>query len=446
MRPIVWITLLAALLTVIRATPAHAQEARRFDPMRTYKVAADGAPARGPADAPVTIVEFSDFYCRYCINSQRTLEQVEALYRGRVRLVFRHNPLDIEEGTLAAEAAMAAHAQGRFWDMHERLFAEPGAVERHQVEGFARELGLDMVRFRRDLDGHRHRAVIERDARAAAALGIASTPMFFVNGRPIKGSQGASSFRRVIDEELARAAALTRRGVKARDVYRTVVATGDEQGSLGEVDEYALAAPPDADERWRVRIDPARARGPATALVTMVVFLDFECPACVHSAPIVEEMRARFGDDLRVVLRHFPLDMHLHAELAAQAFEAAAAQGKGWEMHDAMIAHGAPLGREALDELAAAIDVDMDRFRADLDKRRYRAAIVAETARAAALGIRATPSLLINGRLVAGMPPAEMLAARIDGAREEAKAMVAAGIPRTQVLDALLKNATRVEP
>jgi predicted DsbA family dithiol-disulfide isomerase len=115
-------------------------------------------------------------------------------------------------------------------------------------------------------------------------------------------------------------------------------------------------------------------------------------------------------------------------------------------MHDALIAHGPPLGREALDEIAASIGVDMDRFRADLDRRRYRAAIVAETARAAAMGIRATPSLLINGRLVAGMPPAEMLAARIEGAREEAKAMVAAGIPRAQVLDALLKDATRVEP
>ena len=72
-----------------------------------------------------------------------------------------------------------------------------------------------------------------------------------------------------------------------------------------------------------------------------------------------------------------PLDMHLHAELAAQAFEAAAAQGQGWAMHGAMIAHGPPLGREALDELAASVGLDVDRFRADLDRRKYRAAIVA---------------------------------------------------------------------
>ena len=78
---------LGTLLTVIQATPAAAQEARRFDPAKVYKVAADGSPSRGPADAPVTIVEFSDFYCRYCIHSQKTLEQIETLYPGKVRVV-----------------------------------------------------------------------------------------------------------------------------------------------------------------------------------------------------------------------------------------------------------------------------------------------------------------------------------------------------------------------
>ncbi len=438
-------SIIAAVVALAVAGPAWAQEPRRFDPGKVYRISADGAPARGPAHAPVTIVEFSDFYCRYCASSQRVLSQLDALYPGKLRLVFRHNLLDPDDGTLAAEAAMAADAQGRFWQMHDRLFGEPPRTRR-AVEGLARELGLDLVRFRRDLDSRAHRGKVAADTRVAGELGITSTPMFFVNGRPVKGAQGVAAFRRVIEQELQRAAGLRARGVTAAELYRTAVAGGRERGELDDIDEYAGAGPVAEGTLHRVHVPPGRARGPADALVTIVVFIDFECPACRAAAPVLESMRERFGDDLRVVLRHFPLDMHRHAELAAQAFEAAAEQGKGWPMHDAMIARQGPLDRPTLDELAGSIGLDTARFRAALDRRRFRRAVADEVATAAAAGVRATPTLVINGELIAGMPRELLLVARIEAARTAAAERVASGTPRAKVLETILRDAGVVEP
>ncbi|KAB2890821.1 MAG: thioredoxin domain-containing protein, partial [Kofleriaceae bacterium] len=141
---------------------AHAQP-RGFDPDAVYAVPLADSERRGPDDALLTIVEFSDFGCRFCVRAQHTLEQVERLYPGQVRWVFRHFPLDEDEGTLAAEAAVAAANQGRFWPMHDRLFAVRGQVDRAAVELYAAELGLDLTRFRHDLDSGAAKKVVLRD-------------------------------------------------------------------------------------------------------------------------------------------------------------------------------------------------------------------------------------------------------------------------------------------
>ena len=119
-----WCLLVLGALGAL-AAPVAAQP-RGFDPDAIYAVPLRDSPRRGPDDALLTVVEFSDFGCRFCIRAQHTLEQLERLYPGQIRHVFRHFPLDEDDGTLAAEAAVAAGQQGAFWPMHDRLFAVRG--------------------------------------------------------------------------------------------------------------------------------------------------------------------------------------------------------------------------------------------------------------------------------------------------------------------------------
>jgi protein-disulfide isomerase len=168
-----------------------------------------GAPSLGSASAPVTIQLFSDFQCPFCARLKPTLEAVLAAYPGRVRVVWRNYPLPFHaDARPAAEAALEAQAQGGdslFWQMHEKLFENPRALDRASLERHARELGLDVARFRQALDDHRHAAAIDADIAAADSTGLSmGTPTCFVNGRAIQGAQPLDAFRTAIDRALAR--------------------------------------------------------------------------------------------------------------------------------------------------------------------------------------------------------------------------------------------------
>ncbi len=150
----------AALLLVSSA--AYADPAS-FYPATVYKVPrGTGDPTEGPAAAPVTIVEWSDYACGYCNRVQDTLDRLARVYPGQLRWVHRTLPLD-DDNTIAAEAALAAAAQGKFAPMHARLFGVRGRVDRPAVELIAREVGLDMIRFRGDLDAGTYRNVVVAD-------------------------------------------------------------------------------------------------------------------------------------------------------------------------------------------------------------------------------------------------------------------------------------------
>jgi protein-disulfide isomerase len=163
------------------------------------------SPTRGPANAPITIVEWTDLQCPFCARAQGTLEELERLYPGKIRFVFRHLPLAFhKEARPAAEAAMAAHAQGRFWDMAKLLFAAQRELAGMDYEKLAAGLGLDARRFRRDLGSAQVKAAVARDLEEAQRRHITGTPTFFVNGRQVTGAQPVAAFRAILDEELAK--------------------------------------------------------------------------------------------------------------------------------------------------------------------------------------------------------------------------------------------------
>lgn len=167
-------------------------------------VAIGASPSRGDANAPVTVVVFSDFQCPFCSRAEATVRELEAAYPGKIRFVFKNQPLPFHEhARLAAKAALAAGEQGKFWEYHDALFNHQRELDRASLERYAEGLGLDLRRFRAALDDSRLDIAIEADISEAHRLEVKGTPAFFVNGRNLQGAQPLAAFRAKVDQALA---------------------------------------------------------------------------------------------------------------------------------------------------------------------------------------------------------------------------------------------------
>ncbi|MGB0618833.1 MAG: DsbA family protein [Myxococcota bacterium] len=171
-----------------------------------YDVEIGEAPTKGPKDAVVTIVEWSDFQCPFCNRVSPTLAQIEAEYGDRVQLVFKHMPLSIHPQAPQAHAASeAAHRQGKFWEMHDRIFANQRDLSVATLEGHAEAIGLDMDQYAKDVADASLKKRIDDDMKQAAELNVTGTPAFFINGRFLSGAQPFENFKRAIDAAIERA-------------------------------------------------------------------------------------------------------------------------------------------------------------------------------------------------------------------------------------------------
>ena len=258
-----WILGLLAL-GLLRLRPSLARHRRdRRGRGRPLPGPLEGAPYRGAPHAKVTIVEFADFQCAFCGRVNETLAELLRRYPTQLKIVYRHMPLPFhKQAMLAAEASVSASAQGKFWVMFDRLFANPRALDRASLVEHARALGLDMPRFLEDLKTGRYRSYVLEDLAMAQRLGVNGTPMFFINGRPLSGAQPLVEFTTVIDEELARADKLLAKGVPLARVYAETTKNGLREASAGdEGDEEAVDEPrvraaiptPSCPYRWAAR-------------------------------------------------------------------------------------------------------------------------------------------------------------------------------------------------
>jgi protein-disulfide isomerase len=203
---------LAVLTEAVESAPAGAaapspSRARpsRPDPDRRYTVNTEGSPVRGNADAKIAVIEFSDFQCPFCGRVTPTLDQVEREYGDKVRIVFKHLPLSIHPKALGAHAASwAAHQQGKFWEMHDKIFENQRDLSDETYIRYAGELKIDVDRFKKDLTSDEAKAAVASDVAEASKLGVSGTPGFFINGRFLSGAQPFPSFKSLIDEELGR--------------------------------------------------------------------------------------------------------------------------------------------------------------------------------------------------------------------------------------------------
>lgn len=403
-------------------------------PYLRYRVDVSDSPARGPADAPVTIVMFSDFECPFCSESYATLTQLQAEYPEQIRFVYKSLPLAKHPNAL--EAALVGHsalAQGKFWEFHDLVFRGEN-IEPETLAGYVQTLGLDAARVEQELERLTHAPALRRDLRAARRLRLTSTPIFFINGRKLTGAKPRRIFEHHIEQELELAAHLVAdQGVPAAELY-------DYATQWGYTQIVYADAPPELDEDkvYPVPITGSPARGPADAPITIVAFSDFQCPFCARGHETMEQLAELYPGQLRFVFKHFPLPGHPLGALASRASFAAADVGRFWEFHDAVFATGARYEPDELVDIAYALGVPRPALEEAMTTELNDVRINADVQLGMKLMITGTPAYFINGRPIVGVRPLMDLRLLIAEELERAEQARAQGVPPAKLYDHLV--------
>jgi len=166
-------------------------------------IAKADAPTFGPADAKVTIVEFSDFECPYCSRAATATQEIKKKYGDKVRIVFRQFPLSFHQNAeLAAQASLAANAQGKFWQFHDKLFENQKALTRKDLEGYAKAVGLDLAKFNKALDSKEFADEVQRDLKLGGEVNVDGTPTMFINGQRVSNPGDVATVSKTIDSAI----------------------------------------------------------------------------------------------------------------------------------------------------------------------------------------------------------------------------------------------------
>jgi protein-disulfide isomerase len=393
------------------------------------------SPSLGARVALVTIVEFADFQCGYCARSPAVQQRLLAKYPD-VRWVFKSFPLR-KASVDIARASLAAHAQGRFWEFRDQLFHSQRIASLAELEGLARDLGLDLGAYQRAMQGDALEKVVRQELAQGQRLGIKNeTPTFFINGRRFVGTLPYEPLEKIVQQELTHAGELLRRGVSREQLYDEVI--------RAQAVRVPASAPAVSEAQegqiYRVAVGASPVQGPSDALVTAIVFGDFQCAKSAELMRTLVQLRADLGDRLRLVYKHFPLQRNLQSPLAAEASLAAHAQGAFWSFQAQLFASARDLSEPTILRLADVGRLRMDRFKAALDGHRFEAAVRADAAEAGRLGLPGTPGLFLNGRYVRGVRPVRELREMIDEELRRAQSALRSGTPRERLYEVLTQG------
>jgi protein-disulfide isomerase len=188
------------------AAPGAETQVTVNEDVKRYNVSLDNNPSIGPDNAPVTIVEFSDYQCPYCVRwYQEVYKRLMETYKGKIRFVYRDFPLYSihPEAGAAAEAANCAGEQNAYWQYHDALFGQKNGLGKASYLQYASELGLNTDQFGACMSEQRYKTEVDADFKYASSIGVSSTPTFFVNGLAVVGAQPFEVFQQLIDKELA---------------------------------------------------------------------------------------------------------------------------------------------------------------------------------------------------------------------------------------------------
>lgn len=401
-------------------------------------------PVWGKADAPVTIVEASDFECPFCSRVVPTVDRIKKEYGpDKVRVVWKNNPLPFHKSARpAADAAVTVAALGGdFWKFHDLAFANQKDLTPENLEKWAVAAGVDAQKYKAAYDGKKFAGKVDKDLAVSKQIGVRGTPHFLINGKPLSGAQPFEKFKEVIDAELAAADALAKTGVAKNKVSLELT-----KKNFQKPEEPKPQAPPPEDTAiWKVPVledDPVQ--GPPDALVTIVEFSDFQCPFCSRVEPTITQLLQDYKGDLRVVWKDNPLPFHPRAKPAATLARYAYEKGGNkafWEAHKALFEGQKNLEDDGLQEIAKKLNLPWDKIKAAIAEDKYGARFTSSIDLATDYEARGTPHFFVNGRRLSGAQPLEKFKEIIDAQLVIAKGLVSKGVPRAKVFGEVMKTA-----
>jgi protein-disulfide isomerase len=318
----------------------------------------------------VDLVVYSDFQCPFCRSFSQPVREVES--KGAdgipVNVHYKYFPLDFHpDANISAQAAAAAAEQGKFWEMHDLLFANQSALKRDDLLGYAKMLGLDLKRFTKDLDSDRIKGLIKADHDEGLKRGVQGTPTFYVNGKEYSGTKSLPELTKLL--------------------------VGDQRLKqvLAEIGEALMT------------------RGPADAQVTLEFFADLESPVSRPAIAVIEQVMQKYPSTVRLQFRNFPLAFHPQATLAHDAAMAAAREGHFWDFANYILAHQDSLREQDLIAYAGQLGLNEAAFAETLQKQRYLPRVEADVEEGSRRGIRGSPVVFVNSKRIDGVPSLQTL-------------------------------------
>jgi protein-disulfide isomerase len=334
------------------------------------------SPLRGNVQAPITIIEFSDMECPFCAKVSPTLKELMDQYPGQIKWIFKNFPLSFHaDSALAHRAALAAGRQGKFWEMHDSIFAHQRALKRDDLIETARGLNLDMARFMADLDDKALQEAVESDIKDGAELNVTGTPTFFIGGKEYSGARSLDQFRSILEKQLP-------------------LSAGNGAQPLSAADAQAVHV---------------IAVGSADAPVTLTWYSDLASHLTLQATLQLRDLLNRYPGKIRVLFKNRPLESHADAMRLHEAALAADAQDKFWQMHDLIIANPQKGDKATLLSYALRLGLDVKRFEADLDGGRYQQEIRRDLAEARSREVLGAPVFFVNSIRIDGLRPQEVM-------------------------------------
>jgi protein-disulfide isomerase len=409
-------------------------------------------PMWGKRDAPVTIVEYSDFQCPYCSRVEPTLDQVRQAYGpDQVRIVWKNNPLPFHQNAKpAAEAAQGVFAlagNDGFWKFHDTAFKNQGSLGEDSYDKWAQDAGVkDLASYKAGLSSHKWADKVDRDLNEGKTAGVQGTPSFFVNGVFINGAQPFDNFKKTIDQELQKAQAKIKEGTPKNRIYVEMSQENKKAQPPARDDDSEKA---DDTTVFKAPVGNSATLGSPSALVTIVEFSDFQCPFCGRVEPTLKTIRDKYGDKVRFVWKNEPLPFHPAAEPAAEAaLEVRAEKGdKGfWDVHDKFFAdqkvlmNGSGADIDAIVKTASETGASSDKIKKAITDHTHKKEIDSDQDLAEDLQANGTPHFFVNGRRLVGAQPEEKFEKIIDEEIKKAQDLIAKGTRPADVYEVVIRD------
>jgi len=410
-------------------------------------------PFWGRPDAPVTVVEVSDFECPFCSRVEPTMDQIRKNYGPeKVRIVWKNNPLPFhKEARPAAEAAATVFTLGgndAFWKFHDTVFQNQRTLSEENLEKWAVASGVDGAKFKAAYAAKKDAAKVDEDLAMSKSIGVTGTPAFRINGITLVGAQPYEKFKEIIDQELVEANKLIASGTAKAQVY--VERAKKNVSSTPPPKEEQAQKPAEDTAIWKVPVlDDDPVQGPKDALVTIVEFSDFQCPFCKRVEDTLKQVHDKYGNDVRVVWKDLPLPFHPRA-IPASTLARVAYKQKGskafWDAHHALFESQPKLEDSDLESVAQKLGITWNAVKSAIDDKKFQAKMDANSDLANDLNARGTPHFFVNGFRLSGAQPFEKFQEVIDAQLSKAKSIAARGIAKDKVYDEIMKEGKAPPP